>query len=182
MKSWLSIPCSENIDLSISLDWYSQPEAAGGVARTPTGQLINRTKHASHPTWSQSKISRAELVSELSGLINNHPTYTAADFITSPPGSGGDGQSFAELLAQEVARQTHKPYIAMCGPARPQQKEEVSRTVRDDFEMSSAVSGTAIVLDDVFRSGITLESAAVALRNAGADKVLALSATRTIRK
>jgi predicted amidophosphoribosyltransferase len=67
----------------------------------------------------------------------------------------------------------------MNGQARAPRKEGPSALVRDDFELSEVVDSPVILVDGVFRSGTSLESAARATRRAGATVVLTLTAVRT---
>ncbi|QIR70709.1 phosphoribosyltransferase [Kocuria sp. KD4] len=182
LTEWLSIPTSPSLDISLSLDWYKQPNDDGELVHTPAGTLIYRTKYATEPTWSSSRQARRDLLTAMSGVIGTHPLFAQAAVISSPPGSKGDGQSFGEKLGPDVATKTGLPFVAMHGPARPPQKEEIVRDVRDDFELSEVVRDPIILIDDVFHTGVTLESAARAARRAGATAVLALTAARTLRK
>lgn len=182
LKSWLTIPNRVGIDLTLSLDWYTQSGDSDELDHTPTGRLIHHTKHAPHPEWSHSREDRQILLRLLSDAIVGHPLLEAASSISSPPGSKGDGASFGERLGRDVAKKTGKNFIPMRGPAREQQKEVIVREVRNDFELSRKVDGPIILVDDVYHSGATMESAAAASRRAGANSVMALTAARTIRK
>lgn len=182
LTDWLTIPSSESIDFSLSLDWYKQPGNNGDLVNTPAGKLISYTKYATDPTWPSSRRARIELLGALSDLIATHPLYAEAAVVTSPPGSKGDGQSFGEKLGRDVADKAGFPFAPMNGPARSPQKEEIARDVRGDFVLSAVVDGPVIIVDDVFHTGVTLESAALAARRAGASHVLTLTAARTLRK
>lgn len=185
LKEVVSIPAPVGVDFAIALDWYKQVE--DGVdptewADTPMGQCIRYTKYASQPTWSTSRAKRRELIQALVGFIQNHPLYADAIAISAPPGSAADGQSFAELLAQDVAAAVGKPYVnqVASGP-RPQQKEGVNQDLSEAFTMSAYLTGPVIVMDDVYRTGSSMSGAALAARRAGATSVLALTAVRTLR-
>lgn len=178
----LTIPSSPSIDASMSLDWYKQPDDEGDLENTRAGQLINYTKYALYPQGSSSRKAWRELVNDMAATIDEHPMLSAAVAVTSPPGSAGDGTSFGERLGRSVAAKVDKPFVSMNGPARDPQKEEVARDVRDDFELSEDVGGPVVLVDDVFHTGVTLESAGLAARRAGATGVMALTAARTLRK
>lgn len=178
----LSIPNSASIDLSLSLDWYKQANDEGELVHTPAGQLIYRTKYSNNPTWSSSRQARRDLLKAMSSTIETHPILASARLISTPPGSKGDGSSFGEILGQDVAKQAGREFVPMTGPARAPQKEEIGRNVRDDFELNEVVRGPILLIDDVFHTGVTLESAARAARRAGASEVFALTAARTLRK
>lgn len=185
LKEVVSIPAPVGVDFAIALDWYKQVE--DGVdprewADTAMGQCIHYTKYATQPTWSTSRAKRRELIRALVGFVQRHPLYADAIAVSAPPGSAADGQSFAELLAQDVAAAVGKPYVSQTasGP-RPQQKEGVHQDFSVAFTMSANLTGPVIVMDDVYRTGSSMSGAALAARRAGATSVLALTAVRTLR-
>ncbi|NYD67881.1 hypothetical protein [Agromyces atrinae] len=182
LTNWLSIPNRADLDLSLSLDWYKQPDDEGELVHTPTGELIYRTKYAKEPTWSSSRQARRELLNAMVRAVDTHPMLAAADVISTPPGSNGDGTSFGEILGREIAERAGRPFVPMSGPPRAQQKEEVAREVRNDFSLTEVVRGPLLLIDDVFHTGVTMESAARAARRAGASHVFALTAARTLRR
>lgn len=181
LSSWLSIPTTENVDISLSLDWYKKIDSSGDLKDTDIGELVHFRKYTPYPNSNTASKQMNELVDLLSEAIQAHPLYANADFISTPPGHKGDGSSFGELLGSSVARKTKKDFVRMQGPVRPQRKEGSVALVRDDFSLQQVVPGTLILIDDVFRSGTTLESAARAARRAGASQVLTLTAVRTLR-
>jgi hypothetical protein len=185
LKEVVSIPAPIGVDFAIALDWYKKVE--DGVdptewAETAMGQCIKYTKYATQPTWSTSRAKRRELIRALVGFISRHPLYANAIAISAPPGSAADGQSFAELLAREVAANAGKPYIGQAAAgSRPPQKEGLHQDLSEAFTMNGQVSGTVVVIDDVYRTGSSMSGAALAARRAGASSVLALTAVRTLR-
>lgn len=182
LTDWLTIPQSQNIDLSLSLDWYKQPGDDDDLVLTRAGQLISWTKYAKYPQGSSSRQARKDLLTTLAGMIEDHPLLAGAEVVSSPPGSKGDGTSFGEQLGRDVAAKAGRRFVPMNGPARAPQKEEIIRDVRDDFNLTEVVHGPVLLVDDVFHTGVTLESAALAARRAGATSVVALTAARTLRK
>lgn len=182
LTQWLSIPCDPNIDIALSLDWYKRPDDSGELVLTEAGRMIQWTKYAAYPNGSSSRQARKDLISALAETIQTHPALSMADVVTSPPGSKGDGTSFGERLGRDVAAEAGKRFVPTSGPAREAQKEEAGHDVREDFEFGKASPGVVLVVDDVFHTGTTLESTALATRRAGASHVLALTAARTIRR
>lgn len=185
LKDVVSIPPPDGVDFAIALDWYKQVEEGVEPRQwqdTAMGQCIHFTKYATYPSGSTSRAKRVNLIQALAGFIQKHPLYAAAATISAPPGSAADGRSFAERLAQDVARQTGKIYVGQqtAGP-RPQQKEGVNQDLSEAFAISGTVTGTVIVIDDVYRTGSSMSGAAMAARRGGASSVLALTAVRTMR-
>ncbi|WP_130178686.1 hypothetical protein [Cryobacterium sp. SO1] len=175
----LSIPCPEFVDIAIALDWYTVP---GGedLVHTEMGDCINWTKHATHPEWSNSRRARQRMVGGLSEFISSHPLYSSAETIIAAPGHLGDGESFGEILAREVARRVGIKFVESRsdGP-RPAQKE-VKQDLSHSFEVDLALWGTVIVIDDVYQSGGSARGAGAAARRAGANSVFSLAVARTI--
>jgi ComF family protein len=119
--------------------------------------------------------------------------FAACEAIVAVPLEAGRrrsrGYNQAELLARVVAKRLGLPLLparafrrvrataSQAGLTRPQRRENV----RGAFEADGAsVKGRQIlVIDDVMTTGATLDACAVALRQAGAKRVLALSVART---
>jgi hypothetical protein len=178
----VSIPAPKNVDFAVALDWYYVPDddQEEGIARTDMGDLINWTKHATHPEYGNSVRSRAKMLRLLVGFIGLHPLYAEASAIIAAPGHKADGQSFGEVLAREVAAKSGIPFVESHGQgARPAQKEQ-KQNLDDVFTVQGGLSGTVIVVDDVYQSGGSARGAAAAAIRAGATSVVSLAVARTI--
>jgi adenine/guanine phosphoribosyltransferase-like PRPP-binding protein len=182
LSTVLSIPAPPHVDVAITLDWYTQPDDAGGLKHTPAGYWINTTKHAPHPEWSNSRNSRRLMINALVDMIRIHPLYANATAIIAAPGHLADGQSFGEVLARDVAARVGIPFVETTAPGpREQQKEGATQDLTEVFTVQGALSGDVIVLDDVYRTGGSASGAAAAAKRAGADRVLSVAVARTIR-
>lgn len=182
LQGWLTLSARPDVNLGTSIDWFKRADELGNLVNTDMGRRVNFTKYAPYPNGSSSRQARGELYDAMVDLVENHPVYASTRLVTSPPGSAGDGNSFGERLGRAVAQRTGKRYIVTTGPARPPQKEEGERVVRDDFVLSESVSERILVIDDVFYTGITLDATARAARRAGATEVITLTAARTLRR
>lgn len=181
LSTVVTIPAPDHVDLAITLDFYNRPDEEGELQRTNAGYWIWTTKYAKEPTWGNSRNSRRKMIAALVGAISTHPILANASAIISAPGHLADGKGFGEVLAREVAGIVGIPYVETTSPGpRPQQKE-TPQDLTDVFTVQSFLSGTVIVLDDVFHAGGSASGAAAAARRAGAERVISLTVARTIR-
>lgn len=181
LSSVLSIPAPDYVDIAISLDMYNRPNDQDELERTPAGYWIWTTKHASEPSWSNSRNSRRLMIDALVAVVQSHPLYANATAIVTAPGHKADGDSFGEVLAREVAGKVGIPFIETTSPGpRPQQKE-TPQDLTNVFTVQGELSGDVIVLDDVYHTGGSASGAAAAAKRAGATRALSLTVARTIR-
>ncbi len=107
-----------------------------------------------------------------------------------PPRSPRDFSSTATVLADRVSEETGKPVeqALVSAGERVAQKDLSSldakaQNIAEGFETidADAVAGRiALLLDDIFDSGATMQEAARMLRRAGARDVRLLTAVRTV--
>ena len=125
---------------------------------TELGQQVHSAKY-------DKNIENLNLIAdELVKVITNHIAYDKIDVIAVVPGD------FSDRLGQEVARKTFKQcvHINRIGP-------------KLELTDSNSVKGKyVILLDDVYRTGDTMRSAAEVLRTRGALQVFGLTATCTV--
>lgn len=173
----------DRIELALALDWYKvlNPDIASTEwENTEVGQLVNKAKY-----WRSSPSTRRsaahQLIDRLSVAIDRHPALSAAPSLVSVPGSTGDGVSVGEYIAAGVAEQAGKVLVKARGPAREARKVGGAPGGLDDiFHLPSSIDGACVVIDDVYKSGVTMRATALAARQAGASAVYCLAAAKTI--
>jgi hypoxanthine-guanine phosphoribosyltransferase len=137
---------------------------------TPTGQKVVAAKYSK---GLDAQNCRARLTEQLAAVIDAHPLYRSASFIVAVPGRR---HNFSSELGKDVSGKVNKEFASL--RARSDFSKDEPRYDVDD---STRIKGkSVIVLDDVYRSGVTLQAAASALRDAQAKEVLGLTATCTI--
>ncbi|MEV8392934.1 MULTISPECIES: hypothetical protein [unclassified Streptomyces] len=183
LKVVLSLTTKSDLDFAIAFDWYKDPIGDDPMKwpNTISGELIYRSKYYS-PGTARNK-ARTELLDEFSSVIEKHPLLRECSNIVTVPGHKADGQSFGERLAAKVAAKTGKEIVRTESPggSRPQAKEGTAAIAEGHFVMPDEISGDLIVLDDVYRSGTTMNAVARAAKRAGARRAFGLAAVRTMR-
>lgn len=184
LKKVLILATPQHVDVALALDWYKDTSSADDPNQwknTNAGEFIYRLKYWSLTAADRSKYLNG-LVGWMSTVIGRHPLYRDALNIVSMPGSKPEVVSFGETFAQAVAIASGKTYIRATGSERPPAKEAgYSATIDQTFQLPHVISGSAILLDDVFRTGGTMRATAVAARRAGAAKVYGIVCARTMR-
>jgi len=185
LESLLTLKSTKHLDFAVTLDWYKIPsddQPADQWPNTPTAELVRRGKY--YQLDSQNLQASQTLALELTDVINAHPLLANAPILATVPGHKADGKSFGETVAKLVAKKTGKKLVLTesIGGPRPQAKEESGRELENAFKFPAPVTGEAIILDDVYRTGTSLRAAALAARQAGAHRVYGLTAVRTMRR
>ena len=149
---------------------------------TPAGSLVHMAKYYGYPE------ALDALGSALAKVINGHALLKTADVIVSVPGHDTSRVSFGEHVAAAVAKKTGKPLIAATAAhtsrpaAKEREKVEGGIDLEDEFTLPDDVdSRGVIIIDDVYRSGQTMEAVAKAAKEAGAERVYGLVGARTMR-
>lgn len=185
LQRWLTLTKTEYIDLAMAGDWYKRPEeGVDGInwPNTQIGQLVHEGRYW-RKTPAKQREAAEQLAKGISALISSHPMYSAANDVLSVPGHQGDGASFGEGLARSVANKTSKQFVQTQGPqVRGQAKEVGSADLVGRLRVPSTLRSTAIIVDDVYRTGGSMRATAYAARQAGAQTVLGFAAVRTMRK
>ncbi|MEW2211053.1 hypothetical protein AB0895_01140 [Streptomyces globisporus] len=183
LKGVLSLTTKSGLNCAIAFDWYKIPpeDESPKWPNTPTGELIYRGKY--YTSGATRLAARRELVDKFVKILADHPLYRECKQIVTVPGHKADSQSFGEQLAATVSAKAGKELIQTLSPGgpRPQAKQGTPQVADAHFAMPIALQGDVIVLDDVYRSGTTMNAVAMAAKRAGARRVLGLAAVRTMR-
>jgi len=137
-----------------------------GFQLTELGQQVHSAKY-------DQNIANLNLIAnELAKVICNHITYANINVIAVVPGTEHD---FSDRLGKEVARKTSKQCVLI------NRRTDVGAGPKFALTDSNSVKRKdVILLDDVYRTGDTMRSAAEVLRNEGALQVFGLTATCTV--
>lgn len=183
LKTALTLQTEAEITTAIALDFYKIPpdeERGTGWRDTEAGALVN------HKYWKtnlkQVEQAGSALSDKLVEVINRHPTYRDAEVIVQIPGTQ---HKFGERLAQTVAHRTGKPLVkARClDSGHAPAKEGHASGALQRYEVTGDVDWTTVIIvDDVYKSGVTMRSVASAALEAGAIEVLGLVGARTMRR
>ncbi len=127
------------------------------------------------------------LFEEYLAFIMAHPRYLSATHIAAPPPNRPSGSSsLARTLAKELGSELGMALITIHGPERQPRKANASETDCSDVANKFAVhddlgESSLLIVDDLYGFGCTVSEACRATRAAGADSVLALTATKNAR-
>jgi predicted amidophosphoribosyltransferase len=139
--------------------------------------------------WKERGLRR--LAEEAAGLVAECTPRPEAALVAFVPADsrrlGERGHHPAERLARALAERWNLPCEAALRRAGRSERQrglplaERRRNVAGAFGATRSVSGTVVLVDDVYTSGATVSAAASALRAAGAERVDVVTFARTIR-
>jgi len=154
------------------VDVWVAPFAYTGALRTLVTGVKYRRAHAA-TAWLAERMSRS-VAPPLPAVVTWAPTTSER--------RRERGFDHAELLARRVARRLHRPTVRALARAdgTPQTGRPASERRRGPrFTARGRQPSTVLLVDDVATTGATLAAAAEALRGAGAERIVALTAART---
>jgi predicted amidophosphoribosyltransferase len=188
----MSLPSLPPIKFAIALDWYKIP--VDGVEprnwpNTEVGELVHRGKYVYKTEEGQKSRVGRNLAGRICNTISRHATLNGAEVILNVPGHDRKVVSFGPRLASTVAKYRRIPNLRVTARSefRPEAKS-LSRMERavffgDEFIVPPEIRGrSALIVDDVFRSGGSMAAAAKAAYEAGAREVFGICPTRTMRR
>lgn len=184
----ITLPGIPFIDFAIAMDWYKIP-VEGVDSRdwrnTPDGQRVHVGKYWTSTPAAMREAGRG-LVRRLVEVIQMHPILASAGVVVAVPGHDSAYVSFGERIADSVSRALALPLVKATTPHefRPAAKSLpcAGNTAWGDFSVTEDLRGrTALVVDDVFRTGRTMSAVGSAVIEAGATRACGLAAVRTMR-
>ncbi len=188
----LTLRCPVTLDFVLALDWYKQPVdgvSATSWPNTETGELVSRGKYLYKTDGDRQAKVGLLLMRKMSVVIQGHPLLRKADIVLDVPGHDAERVSFGSRMAATVARDFKVPKIRV--KARDKFRAEAKSVdpaqragiLAGQFSIAHDLHGhTALIVDDVFQSGISMGETARAARAAGANRVLGICAVRTLRR
>lgn len=156
--------------------------------RTRMGKMVRKAKSYSPTTGS--KPAARELAEKYSFWLERHPRYlTATAVIAAPPGNMDKTFDLPEFVAQELSIHFGLKLVSTTKVRATLPQKDVgddltalASNVEGSYAVNQDLHGmTVLVIDDIYRSGSTLKELTRACREAGAETVLSLSATKTAK-
>jgi hypothetical protein len=188
----VSLPSLPPVKFAIALDWYKTP--VDGVdprawPNTEVGELVFRGKYVYKTQEEQKSIVGRNLAGRICNAISRHAALNSAEVILNVPGHDRNVVSFGPRLAATVARYRKMRALRVTAKSefRPEAKSlspmERAMFLDDEFIVPLEIRGrSALIVDDVFRSGGSMAAVAKAAREAGAREVFGICPTRTMRR
>jgi hypothetical protein len=173
----LTLTRIEDLDEAFALDFHTDPgsETGGSYNRTTIGELALQGKYRSN------RGAGSALADRLSQVALAHPRLRRATIVVSVEGTNS---RFGERLASGVARRMNLPFKRAHWAERP---KSAAKDGRVNLELQKCTidgdlnSQSVLIVDDMWRTGVSLKSVAAQARATGADEVFGLCCTRTLR-
>lgn len=188
----ISLPTPPNLHTALALDWYKRPiEGVDSFdwPNTEIGDLVNCGKY--RYKWNperQAEVGR-ELVDRMCDVIDKHLLLRGVDVILDVPGHDSTQVSFGSRMAATVAKNFSLPTARVNArdqfrpPAKNLSSGYGSQLLSGHFFVGRSLSDqAALIVDDVFRSGDSMNEAARAALHAGVVRVHGFAAVRTMRR
>jgi hypothetical protein len=188
----VSLPSLPPLRFAVALDWYKTP-VDGMDSRswpnTDAGELVYKGKYVYKMNEEQKSITGRNLAGRICNAIGRHAGLNGAEVILNVPGHDRNVVSFGPRLAATVAKYRKMPTLRVTAKSefRPEAKSlspmERAVFLRDEFIVPPEIRGrSALIVDDVFRSGGSMAAVARAAHEAGAREIFGICPTRTMRR
>ena len=167
-------------DLCLALDWQVEPLKEGGFKRTRTGEIEYRAK------WGRDAVAIREAIWMLHTLARAHGDLSAAACIVAPPSRYGLVSQLANGLGEQLGIPVLKATKTKGIPSQSDSGERdfdalCERQIGTISVQADALSGSALIVDDLYYSGGTIRALTSALRMLGAERILALTVTKSLK-
>ncbi|MGC1214467.1 MAG: phosphoribosyltransferase [Micromonospora sp.] len=185
LKKYLTITATQHIDFALAFDFYKIPEEGVDPKQWKNSKPAELVSHGKYKVYSPLLRGKAlaKLAEGSAAVMSKHPLLASCPTVISFPGHKDDGKSFGELYAAKVAEVMGKTLIkaeSTLGPREPA-KVNGSAHLMGNLRIRSTLSGSVIIIDDVYRTGGSFRAAGLAARQAGASQVFGIAAVRTLR-
>ena len=188
----LSLPSLPPIKFAIALDWYKIPMDGLDSHEWPNteiGDLVNKGKYLYKTREKQKNTVGRNLAGRICYTISRHPALDNAEVILNVPGHDWKILSFGPRIAATVAKYRRMPGLRVTAKSkfRPEAKSlsrgQSAALLEDQFIVPPEIRGrSALIVDDVFRSGGSMVAVARAAHEAGAREIFGICPTRTMRR
>jgi hypothetical protein len=190
LKQVLIIPPPLQAEVVLALDWYKQADAnvrPFDWPNTSDGQLVHFGKYRYAPgSEEQARVGR-QLAGRLASVVQLHPILRNVPTIVDVPGHdsrlrvsfGSRAATVASRLGKRMVKTQAR--LAFRPPAKSADQEMRAAVISGQFFFSEPISGAVLIVDDVYRSGISLSEVAKAAREAGAGTAFGLCGVLTMR-
>ena len=166
----------------------ARDEETGEWVYSDIGKLVRAAK--SYRAWNPGdRRAAVRLADEMLYWIETMPPYSAADVIVPAPSTNPNKEyDLPAFIARYLSPRLSKPIMAIRSSNEKAQKDlpESEKTSARDLARHYRVTDdvrakVALVLDDIYESGGTVDAVALALRAAGAGYIFSLTATKTAK-
>lgn len=164
-------------DLCLALDWQKKPEDPN--TRTTTGEIEY------HAKWEGDTFSTGKIAGMLYRIVRAHGALSRVNQIIASPSSYALAGQLADRLGErlgipvlEARKKTHAP-----GQSTTEERDFhalCERQVGMIEVLAPAISGSVLIVDDLYGSGGTIRALTSRLRALGAERILALTVTKSL--
>ena len=164
-------------DLCLALDWQMNPNP---WVRTGAGAIEHRAK------WIGDPAATRQAAWMLYRIVRLHGALNSANQVIAPPSSYALAGRLAERLGERLEilvlktrKKTHAP-----GQSTTEEREFhalCERQMGMIEVLAPAISGSVLIVDDLYGSGGTIRALTSRLRALGAERILALTATKSLK-
>ena len=170
-------------DACLALDWHTDPES-GSPPNTLTeiGQSRNRAK------WGPNLDAAIDMAKRMQTVVQAHSAMSEACYIAAPPSTAG----FAAWLAHTLGYCMNIPVISSKNIGEFSSQRDASAEGVDFDELCKRrqgtilvwtleLSGSVLIIDDLYYSGGTIRELTRQCRALGAERILALTVTKSLK-
>jgi hypothetical protein len=174
------------LHVSFALDFRAE-QVGGKLERTETGNLVYRAKgYGGSPDMEAAD----KLAQRMTAFVRENPCCSAVGSVVGmPPSDPKRPFVLPHYLAASMARDLsfedrtgHVRKVRATAPAKEASKEMKLDVLASSIAVEARLDGkVALLVDDLYQSGTSINYVAALLRQAGAVRVLGLTAVKTLR-